>query len=110
MKPGSRGRGRKRSVWRRYCLRKRSPCADATARYVRISVIDNGIGVADEHKDKIFDRFYRTDSSRSQKDHCGLGLCIASELVRQQKGMIALHDTPGGGASFTVSMPACERQ
>lgn len=84
--------------------------ADASGRYVRISVIDNGLGVADEHKDKIFDRFYRADSSRSQKDHYGLGLCIASELVRQQKGMIALHDTPGGGAAFTVSMPVCDGQ
>lgn len=70
-----------------------------------LSIIDNGIGIPDEEKDKIFQRFYRSDRSRSVKDHFGLGLPIASEIVRSLEGTIRVTDTPGGGSTFIIRLP-----
>ncbi len=67
-----------------------------------LSVKDNGIGIADEDKKKIFDRFYRVEKSRSTKDHFGLGLSIAYEIVKAHGGNIQVADADGGGSIFTV--------
>lgn len=69
---------------------------------MRLSVTDNGIGIPDEEKSRIFERFYRADCSRSKKEHFGLGLCIASEIVKAHHGQILVSDTPGGGSTFTI--------
>lgn len=76
-----------------------------TARQYRIEVIDNGIGIGNEQKKHIFERFYRADASRGNKSHFGLGLCIAKEIVTIHGGGISVKDTPGGGASFLVCIP-----
>ena len=73
--------------------------------FYTIAVIDNGIGIPDEEKAKIFQRFYRSDQSRSTKDHFGLGLCIAEEIVHSLKGTIRVEDTPGGGSTFLAEFP-----
>ncbi len=69
-----------------------------------ISVIDNGIGIPDSEKQHIFERFYRADKSRSRKGHFGLGLCIASEIIKAHRGHILVADTPGGGTTFTIML------
>lgn len=69
-----------------------------------LQVIDDGIGIPDEEKTHVFDRFYRIDPARSKKEHFGLGLCIAKEIVTAHHGSIEIHDTPGGGATFTVRL------
>lgn len=71
----------------------------------RISVQDNGPGIPDEKKKSVFERFYRADSARNDKQHFGLGLCISHEIITLHKGDISVSDTPGGGAVFTVSLP-----
>lgn len=68
------------------------------------SVIDNGIGIPDEEKKNIFERFYRVDTSRSKKDHFGLGLCIALEIIKEHHGSIQVLDTKGGGSTFVVKL------
>ena len=69
-----------------------------------ISVTDNGIGISDEDKKKIFDRFYRAEKSRSTKEHFGLGLSIAYEIVSAHGGKISVSDAEGGGCIFTVTL------
>lgn len=67
-----------------------------------ISFSDTGIGIPDSEKKKIFDRFYRSEKSRSAKGHFGLGLAIAYEIVKAHDGSITVSDTPDGGATFTL--------
>lgn len=71
---------------------------------VLLGVSDNGDGISDEEKEAVFDRFYRCDKSHKDKSHFGLGLCIAHEIVRMHKGKLWIEDTPGGGATFIVSI------
>lgn len=74
--------------------------------YFLIEVSDNGIGIPDSEKELIFKPFYRIDKARSSKEHFGLGLCIASEIVRAHNGSIQITDTLGGGSTFTILLPA----
>ncbi len=67
-----------------------------------VSVQDNGIGISDADKKRIFDRFYRVEKSRSRKDHFGLGLSIAYEIIKAHGGSIQVTDAEGGGSCFTV--------
>ncbi len=70
-----------------------------------IAVEDHGIGITKEQKEHIFDRFYRTDSSRNDKSHFGLGLSVAKELIELHQGQITVTDTPEGGATFIIELP-----
>lgn len=70
-----------------------------------LSVQDNGPGIPDELKKAVFQRFYRADSARNDKQHFGLGLCIAQEIITLHNGTITVSDAPGGGTVFTVSLP-----
>lgn len=73
--------------------------------FFEIMVIDTGIGILDADKKRIFERFYRADRSRSRKEHFGLGLSIASEIVKAHKGTIRVTDTPKGGSTFVFTLP-----
>ncbi len=70
-----------------------------------IFVVDHGIGIPDEDKDRIFDRFYRVDKSRKDKSHFGLGLSIAKELINLHHGTIRVMDTALGGSTFVIILP-----
>ena len=77
--------------------------------HVTLSVSDNGFGIADEQKALIFERFYRGDASRHDKGHAGLGLSIAHTLAGQMDCTITLSDTPGGGCTFSLTLPKSAR-
>jgi two-component system OmpR family sensor kinase len=71
-----------------------------------LSVADHGPGVDPAHVEHIFDRFYRADSGRSRdRGGSGLGLSIAASVVAAHGGEIAYSTTPGGGATFTLTLP-----
>jgi two-component system, OmpR family, sensor histidine kinase CiaH len=71
-----------------------------------LSVTNTGEGIPPEHIEKIFDRFYRTDSSRSRKHGgYGLGLAIAKSIVEQHKGKIYAKSTPNESTIFYVQLP-----
>lgn len=72
---------------------------------LEIRVIDNGPGIPREEQEKIFERFYRREASRTSRHHYGLGLCIAREILRCHHGSIHAEDTSGGGATFVVQLP-----
>ncbi len=76
-----------------------------TKRSLLIYVSDNGTGIPDEFKEKIFERFYITDTSRSKKEHYGLGLSISKEIIKLHKGKIYVKDTSGGGSTFFIELP-----
>ncbi len=74
-------------------------------KYLSFLVIDHGIGISDEDKKRIFDRFYRVDKSRRDKSHFGLGLSIAKELTNLHHGTIKVVDTLHGGSTFIITLP-----
>lgn len=71
----------------------------------RISVRDQGMGIAPEDQARIFEQFERTEDSRKQAPGLGLGLYITRQIVRLHGGQIDLESAPGQGALFTVSLP-----
>jgi two-component system OmpR family sensor kinase len=74
---------------------------------VIFEVIDHGEGIPKQLRDKIFERFYRADNSRNRETGgTGLGLAIVKEIVLLHKGRIEVRDTPQGGATFRVKLPA----
>jgi signal transduction histidine kinase len=73
------------------------------------TVTDTGPGIASEHLPRVFDRFYRAEAARTRSEAgggTGLGLSIARDLARAQGGDLTAANVPGGGASFTLSLPA----
>jgi heavy metal sensor kinase len=73
---------------------------------VRLEVADSGPGIAPEHSERIFDRFYRADDSRSREGGgAGLGLSIAQWAVRVHGGRIQLISEPGAGCIFQMCLP-----
>ncbi len=71
----------------------------------RLAVSDTGPGIPDSEKARVFERFYRSDPSRTGREHYGLGLCVAKEIASLHGGSLTLTDTPGGGATFTLILP-----
>lgn len=67
-------------------------------------VADNGPGIPDAEKEAVFDRFYRCDKSHKDKNHFGLGLCIAREIVRMHKGNLWAEDAKGKGTAFVIML------
>lgn len=78
-----------------------------TEEEVVVEVIDHGDGVPRQLRDKIFERFYRADNSRNRETGgTGLGLAIVKEIVLLHKGKIEVKETPQGGATLRVTLPA----
>ncbi|HVU16703.1 MAG TPA: HAMP domain-containing sensor histidine kinase [Candidatus Didemnitutus sp.] len=70
-----------------------------------VTVTDNGPGIPVAERDAVFRRLYRSDASRSQRG-LGLGLSLVKAIVEAHTGTVALDGAPGGGARFTVRLPA----
>ncbi|MDP3208325.1 MAG: HAMP domain-containing sensor histidine kinase, partial [Rhodoglobus sp.] len=71
-----------------------------------LSVIDHGEGIPKQIREKIFQRFWRADSSRARDTGgSGLGLAIVAAIVDAHRGTVTVMETPGGGATFRVELP-----
>jgi two-component system OmpR family sensor kinase len=83
---------------------------DPRHRVAMLDIIDHGPGVPPQIREKIFQRFWRADTSRTRETGgSGLGLAIVSGIVTAHKGEVTVLETPGGGATFRVALPLLPR-
>ena len=75
---------------------------DVTEQQVFIEVQDNGLGIAAEHIDRIFDMFYRASN---HQDSSGLGLFLVKETIAKMQGIIRVNSTVNQGTTFTINLP-----
>ncbi len=73
----------------------------AAGRYVKITIADEGVGIASEQLSRIFDPFFTTKITGS-----GLGLSTSFSIIRQHNGLLQVASTPGEGTTFTILIPA----
>jgi two-component system phosphate regulon sensor histidine kinase PhoR len=75
----------------------------------RLVVVDRGPGIAPEHLQRLTERFYRVDKSRSrERGGTGLGLSIVRHVLRRHDAVIEISSIPGEGSRFVCLFP-CER-
>jgi signal transduction histidine kinase len=78
---------------------------EKTTRKIKVSVIDQGMGISQEDLPHIFERFYRADKSRSETDGFGLGLSIAKNIIDSHHGSIEVFSRLNKGTTFEVNLP-----
>lgn len=75
--------------------------------FVEIAVTDRGLGIAPEHQERVFERFFRVDQARSRvTGGTGLGLAIVKHVAANHGGDVRLWSRPGTGSTFTLRVPA----
>lgn len=75
-------------------------------KFFYVKVADSGVGIPDDCKDQVFERFYRVDKARSRDTGgTGLGLAITRDAVLMHKGNIRLYSESGQGTTFTIKIP-----
>jgi two-component system OmpR family sensor kinase len=72
---------------------------------IHLSVRDHGHGVPHAERERIFERFYQSNLDRNYVRGLGLGLYISRRIVEAHDGRLTVHDAPGGGANFVVTLP-----
>ena len=83
--------------------------ADETRGYVRFLVEDDGPGIARQERERVFDRFHRTDSARDRSSGgTGLGLAIVRAIAHAHGGSVSVERSPEGGARFELELPGFE--
>ena len=80
--------------------------ADTDAREVRIYVADEGIGIAAEERERIFERFFRVDNASARRSQgAGLGLFLVKAVVEAHRGRVWVDSVPGKGSQFNIALP-----
>lgn len=76
-------------------------------RTARVVVVDDGAGISEADRGRIFERFIRLEAARDRDSGGnGLGLSIVTEIISAHEGSVTVSDAPGTGASFELSLPA----
>ena len=70
-----------------------------------LGVKDDGIGIPAQLQDKVWQRFFQADPSRSEKGGAGLGLAMVDQIARAHGGTMTLESIPGLGSTFTLHLP-----
>ena len=76
---------------------------------VRVSVIDFGIGLSQDQKARIFERFYRVEDKKHSASGLGMGLYISAEIINNHKGTIGVDGELGKGATFYFELPLLDK-
>jgi two-component system sensor histidine kinase SenX3 len=77
---------------------------------VEIAVVDQGVGIAEDAQDRVFERFYRVDPARSRDTGgTGLGLSIVKHVAADHGGDVTMWSEPGRGSTFTLRIPSADR-
>jgi two-component system sensor histidine kinase ChvG len=71
-----------------------------------VTIEDRGTGIPEAHFHRIFDRFFTYRPAEGRREHVGLGLAIARQIVDSYGGAVVASNRPGGGARFEVRLPA----
>ncbi|MBB1253374.1 HAMP domain-containing histidine kinase [Streptomyces sp. OF3] len=95
-------------------VRRHTPAGTPAAVRVRsvdctalVEIADRGPGLNEEHRERVFERFFRADPGRSRdQGGAGLGLSIVSAVAQSHGGTVGVRATPGGGATFWLRLPA----
>jgi signal transduction histidine kinase len=76
----------------------------------RLAVTDTGVGIAPEHRTRIFERFYQVDATNTRRSGgAGLGLAISKAIVEEgHHGRLWVEDAPGGGSTFVMTLPLAQ--
>ncbi|XZG69127.1 sensor histidine kinase [Chitinibacteraceae bacterium HSL-7] len=81
---------------------------ETRGKFYQIDVEDNGPGIAEEHKARIFERFYRIN--QNDGNGCGLGMAIVKEIVERHGGQVSLHDAEPHGLIVRILLPAAANE
>jgi two-component system sensor histidine kinase VicK len=73
--------------------------------FVQISIEDEGMGIASEHLDQLFHRFYRVQPNNDNISGFGIGLYLSAEIIRRHNGRIWAESVPGAGSVFHFTLP-----
>ena len=76
---------------------------------VELRVVDHGPGIPAPEQERVFDQFYRVGGGR-QPEGTGMGLAICRGIMQAHGGALRVETTPGGGASFVLTLPALPRR
>lgn len=77
----------------------------SNGQWLVVTISDTGIGIAPEDQERIFERFYRADKSRSSREGVGLGLSIVQEIIAAHDGDVTVSSHCGQGSQFHVTLP-----
>jgi signal transduction histidine kinase len=85
---------------------------DGVLGYVEISVSDTGIGISEEHRMHLFEKFYQVEGALSQKERCGtgLGLAISKGIIEAHGGKIWFASNEGKGSKFNFTLPIFDEE
>jgi two-component system sensor histidine kinase SenX3 len=93
----------------RVTVSARSVIAEDGSCWVEITVTDQGIGIAEQDLDRVFERFFRVDPARSRATGgTGLGLAIVKHVASNHGGSVSVWSVVGSGSSFTLKLPAAQ--
>ena len=77
---------------------------------VELRVVDHGPGIPGPERERVFDQFYRLNGGGRRPEGTGMGLAICRGIVEAHGGTLRVETTPGGGASFVLTLPVSTRQ